>query len=61
MIYGDADPDTEASLRYYREYADTHQLSIDFTVLPDADHNYYSLARTSDLKQAALRFLERVN
>jgi pimeloyl-ACP methyl ester carboxylesterase len=61
MIYGEADPDTEASLRYYREYADTHNLNVDFTVLPDADHNYYSLAHTANLKQAALHFLERVN
>jgi hypothetical protein len=58
MIYGDADPDTNASLAYYRSFAEDNSLPIEFDVIGGADHNFYSLTHTQELAQKAVAFVQ---
>ena len=60
MIYGDADPDTAASMQYFRDYAAEHKLPLAFEVIEGADHNYYSVSHSARLAAAATAFLSGV-
>lgn len=58
MLYGDRDPESQASLKYYQDYARNSNLPIDFLVIPRADHNFSSQAWGERACQAAVDFLE---
>lgn len=57
MIYGDADPDFQASYDYFSTFAETNDVPIDFDVIPHANHNFYSSAWTEQLAQNLRQFV----
>lgn len=60
MIYGDADPDFEASHTYFADYQAKHKLDMHFHVIPGANHNYFGLAWKDEITARLLRFVGRV-
>lgn len=58
MIYGDADPDFEASHGYFSEYQAKHELDMVFHVIPGANHNYFGLAWKDEITSRLLAFVE---
>ncbi len=57
MVYGTADPDAEAALKYYKTYAEEQQLPITFTRIEGANHNFSSAQWHSQLTKMACDFL----
>ncbi|MBR4674784.1 MAG: alpha/beta fold hydrolase [Victivallales bacterium] len=57
MIYGTADPDAEAALKYYKTYAEEQQLPIQFTRIEGANHNFSSAHWHRQLTEMACGFL----
>jgi pimeloyl-ACP methyl ester carboxylesterase len=57
MVYGENDPDTPASLAYYRRHVDARQLPVRFLLIPGANHNFSSVAWTSQLCGECLKFI----
>lgn len=60
MIYGDADPDFEASHAYFSEYQAKHGLNMHFHVITGANHNYFSLAWKDEITARLLDFVQRI-
>lgn len=59
MVYGAADPDAKAGRDYFEAYAQEHDLPVEFVEIPDANHNFSSVAWTSELAALALAFCDR--
>jgi pimeloyl-ACP methyl ester carboxylesterase len=57
MVYGENDPDTPASLAYYRRHVETRNLPVRFLLIPGANHNFSSVAWTTRLCGECLEFL----
>jgi pimeloyl-ACP methyl ester carboxylesterase len=60
MVYGEADPDFQPSYDYYRAFAETHGLDVRFTTIPEANHNFYSLAWKQELTAALRDFVDEL-
>ncbi len=60
MVYGTADPDAPAARRYFGDYAREHGLPIEFVDIPDASHNFPSLAWKARVADLAVEFVGRL-
>jgi pimeloyl-ACP methyl ester carboxylesterase len=60
MVYGTADPDAPAALTYFGDYARAKKLPVTFLEIPDASHNFPSMALKAQLAQLATDFLQRL-
>jgi pimeloyl-ACP methyl ester carboxylesterase len=57
MVYGENDPDTPASLAYYRRHVEAQNLPVRFLLIPGANHNFSSVAWTTQLCGDCVKFL----
>jgi alpha/beta superfamily hydrolase len=60
MIYGEADPDYQASYEYFHQYSEGKQRPISFETIAGANHNFYSNQWKSRLKEDLVRFVQVV-
>jgi pimeloyl-ACP methyl ester carboxylesterase len=60
MVYGTADPDAPAALKYFGDYAREKKLPLEFLEIPDASHNFPSMALKAHLARLATEFLGRL-
>lgn len=60
MVYGTADPDAPAALKYYGDYAREKKLPIEFVDIPGASHNFPSVAWKAQLAAMAADFLRQL-
>ena len=58
MVYGTADPDAAAALKYYGEYVEKEQLPIKFIRIDGANHTFSSAAWHRRITEIAAEFLE---
>ncbi len=59
MVYGTADPDAPAALTYFGDYVREKRLPCEFVEIPDASHNFPSMALKAQLARLATDFLRR--
>ena len=59
MIYGTADPDAKAALKYYQDYTKTNGLPIRFEQIEGANHNFSSAQWHSQLIEMACAFVNQ--
>ena len=60
MVYGTADPDAPAALAYFGDYVRERKLPIEFLEIPDASHNFPSMALKTRLARLSTDFLQRL-
>jgi pimeloyl-ACP methyl ester carboxylesterase len=60
MVYGTADPDAPAALKYFGDYAREKKLPIEFLEIPDASHNFPSVALKAEIARLTAEFLGRL-
>lgn len=58
MVYGDADTDFQASLAYYRTFAEKQGAPLQFSIYPGANHNFYSVPWKKRLVDELLQFIK---
>ncbi len=60
MIYGETDPDYQASREYYEAFATEKSFPLGLETIPGANHNFYSLEWTETIVQKLRSFLKEV-
>lgn len=61
MVYGEADPDFEASCRYFRAFSQRTGYPISFETIAGANHNFYSLAWKRQLADRLVEHLTQID
>ncbi len=59
MVYGEADPDAPAALKYFGDYAAEHALPIEFVRIAGASHNFPSRRWKEEIGDLAVEFLHQ--
>jgi len=60
MVYGTADPDAPAALKYFGDYAREKKLPVEFVQVTGASHNFTSTAWKRELVRMTTDFLRRL-
>lgn len=60
MVYGTADPDAAAALKYFGDYAREKALPVEFVQMVGASHNFTSAAWKREIVGLAAGFMERL-
>ena len=61
MIYGTGDPDADAAMKYFGDYAREKRLPVSFQRIEGANHNYSSQEWQQELLDHILAFIEQQN
>jgi len=61
MIYGTADPETNAAYNYYKKYAIQNNLPINFITIQGANHNFSSQDWQNKIKKQLQKFIKSTN
>jgi len=60
MLYGTADPDAAAAVKYFGDYANEQQLPVGIRHIEGADHNFSSAAWRKQLYAQIRSFLDNL-
>ena len=60
MLYGDTDPDYEASVQYYEKFANEKGFELNIGTIAGANHNFYSQDWKAEIKAEIMQFVKEV-
>lgn len=60
MVYGTADPDADAARKYFEEYAEKSDWSVEFVTVNGANHNFSSADWTQQIAEITVDFYRRI-